>query len=1287
LPTSLLAKRSSFRFTHFSLEQGLAQVSALSILQDQRGFLWIGTLDGLNRYDGYTFTVYKLDRQDPHSLSSNVIPVLYEDRQGTLWAGTQQGGLNKFDRELDRWIRYQHDPQDPQSLSHDDVFAIHEDRRDNLWVGTAQGLNKFDRDTGACVRYLSDPDNPRSISHDHVRAIAEDRHGTLWIGTANGLNSFDYESGQFTRYHHNPDDADSLVNNAISSIYEDHEGTLWIGTNLGLERFDYDSGTFQHYQADADDPHSLSFNQITTLFEDRAGTLWIGTYGKGLNFYDREQDHFSSAQHDPEQSTSLSDNFVSAIYEDRAGMLWIGTNGGGLNMYDRDIHQFRHFAHDPHDANSLSHNQVRALFEDSTGLLWIGTYGGGLNAYDPDADEFFLLPLNPEDSSDAGQAVVLAIREDSVGGLWFGTASGVYMLDAATGEVESYRHREDDAQSLSHNYVTTIYEDQSETIWIGTGHGLNAFDRETRQFTRYVPKSGESSSLNSGYVLDILQDSAGILWIGTLEGGLNEFDQQTATFTHYVSDPADPTSLSHNLVASIHEDRAGTLWIGTGGGLNRFDRTTGTFRAYTQKDGLPNDVIYGILEDSGGNLWLSTNQGLSRFTPATETFRNYDARDGLQSNEFNGGAYHQGHDGEMFFGGINGFNAFYPDRIQDNQYPPDIVLTDFQVFNQSVQPQDDPKSLLTRAITETESLTLSYRDYVVSFEFAALHYASPMQNQYAYILEGFEQTWNYTDATRQFATYTNLPSGRYVFHVKASNSDGIWNEEGVRLSIFVTPPPWKTWWAYTLYGLALVVGVLGYVRYKQQKFERKQRELQEQRDLLEEQVKERTASLAQRNQELYLLHEVSEMFNSTIEWNQVLETVLREIQHLLHISATSFWLRIPSTDTLVCQHVTGPGKEDIVGWELEAGQGLTGQAVKTGKLVLVDDMQDAAGHDREIDDATGVIFHSLLSLPVKVKGEVIGVLNLLDETTGRFTEDVLRLVEPITASAASAIENARLYMLAQQQREAAESANKKILESIRYAEMIQRSLLPSSALIQDYLPHSFFLWKPRDIVGGDIYFVEFGADGFVIIVIDCTGHGVPGAFMSIIAASGIRRIVRDGGCFDPAEILQRLNTIVKTTLHQDTDEASSDDGLDAAICFVQPKTRQLTFSGAKLSLYCVHDDDVMTIKGDRQSIGYKRSDLSFEYTNHPLEIRAGMRFYLSTDGFLDQGGGPKGLSLGRRRFSDLLKAQREHTLSEQYDTLWQAFIEYKGERPRMDDVTVVGFEISGNDPKGDDYDR
>ena len=796
------------RFEHLTNRDGLSQNTVFAIVQDRQGFMWFGTKVGLNRYDGYGFRVFTHDPFTTDTLSEAFVRTILEDRSGKLWIGTNIGGLNCFNPVAETFRHFRHDPKDPASLSHDDVRAIYQDRAGTLWVGTqGGGLNRFDSNTGTFVRYRPDPENPQSLSHDDVRTIVEDDTGALWIGTnGRGLNRLQRDAAggvAFRHFRHHRDDPQSLVDNRVRAIVADRAGNLWIGTNGGLDRFDLATETFRHFRRDPADPRSLSDDRVRSLYTDRSGRVWVGTR-IGLNLFDPRTESFHRYLYDPEDAQSLSGESAYSIYQDRSGGLWVGTYNGGLNRFDPDAERFVHHRHDPKDSGSLSADEVNALHVDASGHLWIGTFGGGLDRLDPARQTYTHYRHDRRDPASLSDDRVGCLLEDRSGRLWVGMYNtGLSRFNAATGDFSHFRHDPQDPQSLSRDYVRALFEDQTGELWIGTqGGGLNRLDRAGGTFTHFrhdpedpdrSPRRGASGTLSHDSVFAIHEDSARNLWIGTYGGGLNRLDPARETFTRFRHDPEVATSLSHDAISSIHQDRAGRLWVGTyGGGLDRFEPATETFVHTAAMNDLEGNAVLGILEDRLGRLWLSTNRGLTRFDPAADRWTTYDMRDGLQDVEFNPGAYAISAEGEMFFGGNSGFNAFFPERFEDNTFMPPVVLTSFRIFEQEVKG--------ARASSYAEQIELSWRDNFFSFEFAALSFRRPDKNRYLYRLEGLDEDW--VDAgLRRRATYTKVPPGDYVFRVKGSNNDGRWNEDGTAVRIRITPPIWQTPAFYALYAL------------------------------------------------------------------------------------------------------------------------------------------------------------------------------------------------------------------------------------------------------------------------------------------------------------------------------------------------------------------------------------------------------------------------------------------------------------------------------------------------------
>jgi signal transduction histidine kinase/ligand-binding sensor domain-containing protein/AraC-like DNA-binding protein len=811
---------NKIHFTHLTKEKGLSDSFDWCILQDKKGFFWIGTSDGLDRYEGGKFKTYKYSHTDVSSIGANTIRALYEDNAGTLWVGTEGGGLNRYNSAEENFTRFIHDPNNSASISSNVVTSIHEDKFGILWVGTRDGgLNEFSRKDEKFICYKHDPDNEASISSNTISPIYEDSNGNLWIGTVGGgLNKFDKKNKKFSRFVHNPDNPFSLSHNDISGISGDNFGNIWISTlGGGLNKLNYIDDQhlikFSHVKNNPSDPTSLSNNNVATLFIDNDNIMWIGTWGGGLNKTalnpgQNSSLSFISYKHNYDDEHSLSDDNISYIYKDKTGLLWVATWGGGIHIYNTKQKSFRHYTHEPDNPFSMSAKGVSVIYEDRYRTLWIGTWDGGLNKMDRATNKFVHYQHNPNEESSLSNNAVSAIYEDKFGVLWIGTwQGGLNKFDEQSNKFYHYKNDPLNTESISDDRIVTIGEDPDGEMWIGTYYGgLNKFERKTGKFIRYQHDDGDSTSLSNNSVSVIYRDREKNLWIGTRFGGLDKLDFIEGKFYH---NKFYNGSVNPNKIVSIYEDVKGVLWIGTQElGLIKLNKETGHFKNYTVKDGLPGNYILGILEDESGNLWLSTNPGLSMFNPLKESFRNYDVDDGLQSNEFEEyPASYKTRAGELIFGGINGFNIFYPDSIKDNLHIPPVFLTDFYLFNQRVPIGYDSlsgRTILTKSLLECEEIELNFFDKVFSFEFVALDLHAPHKNKYAYILKGFDKDWIYTNAQRRTATYTNLDPGEYTFRVKGSNNDGIWNEQGASIKVIILPPWWRTNLAYLIYILLLV---------------------------------------------------------------------------------------------------------------------------------------------------------------------------------------------------------------------------------------------------------------------------------------------------------------------------------------------------------------------------------------------------------------------------------------------------------------------------------------------------
>ncbi len=810
-PISIHAQNKSVRFEHLVFEKGIPHNYIYAIIQDHDGFMWFGTLYGLIKYDGIQYREYTNDPEDPHSISSDETISIFEDSKNNIWVGTIGGGLNRFNRDTEIFTRFYHVPDDSTSLSDNNVWCIQEDKVGNIWVGTSNGLNRLtfdenDKDSPVeFTRFLFDKNPLPGEKDSFIRSILYDQTGRLWVGIfGKGLHLFNQNSGQIIKL--------SQDNEKIVSIFEDHLHTLWLATwgqglihvVLGDEKeIRKETVELITYQKG---PGSTISNFIWSLGEDSFGNLWIGTYS-GLNKFDRERNKINLYRHSESDPRTLSSNQIASIYEDKSGVLWIGAYQGGIDKYILHRNKFQHFRHDPFNPNSLSLNNVGSLFEDSKGYLWIGTLGGGLNRYHPESGIFTNFKNSPGEPGKISSNYISSIDEDSTGTLWVSTYNGLNYFDSH-GNLKHFLHKSDKSNGVSGFMINTIFSDQNNNIWIGSNkEGLYRLGREsikTGEYEQYTFNQADSNSISHNNVLSITEDKRGTIWVGTYDG-LNEViidpddpQRQVIQFKRYKFDKQNLRGTSNYNIYTIYEDKNRVLWLGTSRGLNKFEKEKDKFSYYTEKHGLPNNVINGILEDKNGHLWVSTNKGLSKFDPVNETFKNFDAQDGLQSNVFGLNANCMLKSGQLAFGGINGFNIFDPSDITSNAYIPDIVITDFNIYGESFQTNRD--------IHELEEIQLSYEENFITIKYAALDFTNPEKNQYAYKLEGFNSDWIYP-GNNNTAVYTNLNPGSYTFRVIGSNNDGVWNERGASLNIVILPPFWQTFWFRLFLVLLFLLGL------------------------------------------------------------------------------------------------------------------------------------------------------------------------------------------------------------------------------------------------------------------------------------------------------------------------------------------------------------------------------------------------------------------------------------------------------------------------------------------------
>ena len=759
--------------------------------QDSRGFIWIGRAADLRRYDGYNIVSYESQPGDTTSLSGNFIQCIFEDHNGTLWIGTLSDGLNKYNRYTNTFTRYQHDDNNPFSISSNRINAIFEDKEQYLWIAAGNDLNRFDRETNRFTCYKQNT--------GMINAINENESGMIFITTSGGLFVFDRDQERFIPFGEYYSNEDPFKNKKTKIFCRDRNHNAWIGAD-GLYQFSERSRTVNHYLINASGGDPVRSNTIQAICD--VGTfLWIGTED-GLYRFDKNEKHFTRFEHDPANYFSLFENNIFAILKDRSGCYWFSSYDKGINKRNsiRDCVKF--YLPNPFDSRSIE-DQIGAMCLSPSGKIWIGTRANGLFSFDKLTEKFRQYRHNPGDPNSLCDNWVHSVIEDTHGFVWIATGNGLNKFDPVTNRFIRYRNMSGDPNSLSHNRVQSLLETTDGSIYVGTDDGLNHIDPKSEKFTRYMPNPAVPTSISHQDILTLHEDTDLIIWIGTMGGGLNRFDPKTGQFRHYKNDPFNPYSISSNTVQAIYEfpfENRPTLWIGTqGGGLCRFDKKTEQFYTYSQKDGLPANRVVQIISDLKGNLWLATVENITRFNPYSLDIKIFEWSSEMPINPH---TCVIDREGEIFFGGFHGMVRFFPDSLKDNTHVPQVVITEFNVNNQPVQ--------VDTVLTEKKHLVLSYPENNLSFEFAALDYNRPEMNQYAYKMEGLDNDWVYTNARRRYAAYTYLDPGEYVFRIKASNNDGLWNEQGTSVHIIITPPWWKTSWAYTLYlflGIGLLVGL------------------------------------------------------------------------------------------------------------------------------------------------------------------------------------------------------------------------------------------------------------------------------------------------------------------------------------------------------------------------------------------------------------------------------------------------------------------------------------------------
>jgi two-component sensor histidine kinase/ligand-binding sensor domain-containing protein len=888
----IFAQEDNIQFSHITVEDGLSLNVVTKVYQDRHGFMWFGTYNGLNRFNGYDFKIFLPQVSDKNSISNHSILSICEDDLGNLWVGTNDG-LNKFDYRTGKFTVYKHNPDDSTSINNNTIRALYSDRSGTLWIGTLNGLCKYNRKKNSFISIKGVNKKLNDQSQTPVTFIYGDEQGNIWLGIWDGLTCL-RKDGKIIKY-----DISGLCENNSSSYYyitsiiKDKNNYLWIATNgEGLFRYNLVNGLTKIYTNKPEDNNSISSNKINCLFIDSINNLWIGT-DNGLNRFNRSKETFTSFQNDLFKPLSIINNNVRSICEDKTGLIWLGTSGG-ISKFYQTLNKFSYYKENKtNPTKGLSSSVINSVFIDKKNNIWAGT-GNGLDLVKKSTGEIVQYRNDPENNNSLNNNYIRSVLIDSDGIVWIGTiGGGLNRFDPSTGKFAFFTKATSNPNSISSNDIFSLCLDHKGNLWIGTRSGLNYFDENKRNFVKYFYDSQNPGSISNNFIWAIYEDSKNMIWVGTDGGGVSCFNPVTNKFKNFVHDSSDVNNIGGNKVVTIYETRDGIMWFGSQSGLSSYNRITENFHNYNIDDGLPSLIINGIIEDQKGFLWISTDKGLSKLNRKTGVFSNFTKRNGLKDIEFSQNVVTKSSDNVLYFGGKYSLVFFNPDKIHNKLISAPVVFTDLKIFNQSVPVSADGSTILNESVTTAKSLQIPSYDDVITFEFALLDYYNEKANTFKYKLSGFDNQWNDV-GTRNSATYTNLPPGDYTFYVKAINNNDKRSEKKTFLKITIIPYFYQTWWFKVLSGFVVlfIIILLFHIRT---------RAIQKQKKILEVKVNERTKDLDKIINELsqevverkkaeakvqaslkekdILLGEKEELLNEKVSLLEEKEVLLKEVHH------------------------------------------------------------------------------------------------------------------------------------------------------------------------------------------------------------------------------------------------------------------------------------------------------------------------------------------------------------------------------------------------------------------------
>lgn len=1083
------------RFKHLTVEDGLTQNSITCLAQDKTGFIWIGTYNGLNKYDGYQITTFKASADDSSGIYHSAIRCLYPDDENNLWAGTIGGGMFRINLVSGKITNFKVDSLKANSISNNFVNAIREFLPGKLYISTNDGLNIFDKKTELFTVIHKTGKNSIPFLSDNIRQMTKDTRGHIWFTHLNaGITEYNPENGACNYYSKNAGDK-QINSNSVKTIYADSKGRIWISCwNMGSAIVDTKTGKIFSSNDTLHKYKDLSkVALISQFYEDNKGNIWMATAEHGIACMDAVSNKIIFYENDKGDGETINDNTVFAIFQDRSGLIWAGTWKGGVNIMNPRTLLFGYYKHQSHSSNTLGDNNVTAIARKSDHEVFIG-HSAAVDLFDYKDKHFKPFPINVNDNQSlrANSSVLFIYSDSKDSSLWFSTSGGYpYRYYPKTGKYRNYIATAD-TSSFGYHTTFTILRDNSSQLWIASSaEGLYLYNDAKDNFKVYKSQVSNAHTISGNSINTFIQDRDGNLLIGTNKG-LCLFNTGTKIAERFIKDDAGINLFGEEAVYALHLDKKNNLWVGTTGGLYWFDTKTKTQKKLSKLNEAFSNMIYGIVEDQEGNLWITTDNGILMLNDAQKIFRHYNTADGLQGREFALNSCFRSDDGILFFGGSNGLNVFDPKKLETNNSAPQIAFTGFSVLNKNYP--------LPVNINYIKEINLTYHDYFFSFEFSALDYTNIAENRYEYKLEGFNDTW-VNNGNSHSVTFTNLNPGNYTLKVRACNNDGVWCKIPAEVKISISPPFWKTTWFYAICGM---LGILCFYLYIQWREKR----LVKEKILLENEVEKRTIEL----------------------------------------------------------------KEE------------------------------------------------------KLKLEV---------------------------------------------------AHKEIKDSINYAKRIQEAILPLKENIDNYLQEYFILYKPKDIVAGDFYwFYALPEEEAVLIAaVDCTGHGVPGAFMSMIGNEQLSKIINERNITQPDLILNELHKGIRAALKQDHLSGETRDGMDIVLCKLFLGKSYLEYAGAMRPLWLIRNHELTEIKANKQPIGGMEADYRKPFTNNRLEIKKNDCIYLFTDGFADQFGGERGKKFMLRNFEKMLIEIDSLSMTEKQTEMNKQIEKWKGNHEQVDDILVIGIKF------------